>query len=251
MKTLLRDTRLIFMSSIKETWRNPIWIIVGLTQPIMYLLLYAPLLENVPGLGGPNAYNVFVPGLLIMTALFGSLFVGFDILSKLRSGVIERLRVTPIHRLAIVLGMVLRDVLMLLVQCAALCAASLLFGFRPHPLGVAILFALMALVGVSMSSLSYSLALAVKDENALASSVNMFSLPLLLLSGVFLPLTFAPQWMQTAAEINPMAHAIEASRALVEGSVTDSSVMIGFVMFLALGMIFAYWLSRAIRQATA
>jgi ABC-2 type transport system permease protein len=237
MTHLLNDTRLIFLSSVKETLRNPIWIIVGMTQPIMYLLLYAPLLENVPGLGGANAYNTFVPGLLIMTALFGSLFVGFDILSKLRSGVIERLRVTPVNRLAIVLGMVL--------QCAVLCSASLLFGFRPNLAGVFILFGLMALVGVSMSSLSYALALAVKDENALASSVNMFSLPLLLLSGVFLPLSFAPRWMQIAAEINPMAHAIDAARALVDGALGDPSVIIGFVAFLAL------WLSRSIRQATA
>jgi ABC-2 type transport system permease protein len=251
MNHLLNDTRLIFLASIKETWRNPIWIIVGLMQPIMYLLLYAPLLENVPGLGGANAYNTFVPGLLIMTALFGSLFVGFDILSKLRSGVIERLRVTPINRLAIVLGMVLRDVLMLLLQCTVLCVASLLFGFRPHPAGILLLYGLMTLVGISMSSLSYSLALMVKDENALASSVNMFSLPLLLLSGVFLPLTFAPQWMQTVAQINPMTHAIDASRALVEGSLGHPSVLIGFVAFLVLGVAFATWLSRSIRQATA
>ena len=251
MTQLLNDTRLIFLSSIKETLRNPIWIIVGMTQPIMYLLLYAPLLENIPGMGGASAYNTFVPGLLIMTALFGSLFVGFDILSKLRSGVIERLRVTPVNRLAIVLGMVLRDVLMLLLQCTVLCGVALFFGFRPNLTGVFILYGLMALVGVSMSSLSYALALAVKDENALASSVNMFSLPLLLLSGVFLPLSFAPRWMQIVAEINPMAHAIDAARALVDGTLSDPSVGIGFVAFLALGVAFAYWLSRSIRQATA
>jgi ABC-2 type transport system permease protein len=249
--SLIRDSLLIFQSSVKETLRNPIWIIVGMTQPIMYLLLYAPLLENVPGMGGASAYNTFVPGLLIMTALFGSLFVGFDILSKLRSGVIERLRVTPVNRLAIVLGMVLRDVLMLLLQCTVLIVASLFFGFRPSLAGVFVLYVLMALVGVSMSSLSYALALAVKDENALASSVNMFSLPLLLLSGVFLPLTFAPRWMQVVAEINPLAHAIDASRALVDGIFTDPSVIIGFVAFLALGVVFSYWLSRSIRQATA
>jgi ABC-2 type transport system permease protein len=251
MTKLLRDTRLIFLSSFKETLRNPVWIIVGMTQPIIYLLLYAPLLENVPGMGGAQAYNSFVPGLLIMTALFGSLFAGFDIITKLRSGVIERLRVTPISRLAIVLGMVVRDVLMLLTQCTVLCVAALFFGFRPDLTGVVFLYLLMALVGVSMSSLSYAFALAVKDENALASSVNMFTLPLLLLSGIFLPLTFAPRWMQIVAEINPLAHAIDASRAMVNGIWSEPSVVIGFGAFLVLGTLFAYWLSRSIRQATA
>lgn len=248
---LFRDTMLMFQSSVKETLRNPIWIIVGLTQPIVYLLLYAPLLENVPGMGGTDAYNTFVPGLLIMTALFGSLFAGFDILAKLRSGVIERLRVTPISRLAIVLGMVCRDVVMLLLQCTGLMFASLFFGFRPDIGGVIVLYLLMILVGVSMSSLSYAVALAVKDENALASSVNMFSLPLLLLSGVFLPLTFAPRWMQVVAEVNPLAHAIEAARFLVDGVFGERSIFIGFAAFIVLGVLFAIWLSRAIRQATA
>lgn len=251
MYHFLRDTRLIFVSALKDTWRNPVWIVVGLTQPTLYLLLYAPLLENVPGLGGTNAYNTFVPGLLIMTALFSSLFVGIDVLTKLRSGVIERLRVTPVNRTAIVLGMVLRDVLMLWLQCAVLCVVSLLFGFRPSLLGIGILFGLMALVGVSLSSLSYALALAVKDENAFFSTVNMFSLPLLLLSGVFLPLSFAPRWMQIAAEINPMAHAIDAARALVNGTASDPSVLIAFAIFLVISVIFAYWLSRTIRQVTA
>jgi ABC-2 type transport system permease protein len=248
---LLRDTSLIFGSSFKETLRNPIWIIVGLTQPIMYLLFYAPLLENIPGLGGANAYNTFVPGLLIMTALFSSLFVGFDLITKLRNGVIERLRVTPISRLAIVLGMVARDVLMLLVQCSVLCVASLLFGFRPDAIGVVALFGLMILIGVAMSLLSYGLALAVRDENALASSVNMFSLPLLLLSGVFLPLTFAPVWMQTVSKINPLTHAIDAARVLIDGVFSQPSVLLGFVIFAGLGVICAVWVNRAVRQATA
>lgn len=248
---LLRDTSLIFGSAIKETLRNPIWIIVGLTQPIMYLLLYAPLLENIPGLGGANAYNTFVPGLLIMTALFSALFVGFDLITKLRNGVIERLRVTPVSRLAIVMGMVAKDVCMLLMQCGVLCIASLFFGFRPDVAGVVVLFGLMILIGVAMSSLSYGLALAVRDENALASSVNMFSLPLLLLSGVFLPLTFAPAWMQTVAQINPLTHAIDAARALIVGAFSEPSVLIGFGVFAALTVVFALWVNRAIRQATA
>jgi ABC-2 type transport system permease protein len=248
---MLRDTRLIFRSTLTETLRNPVWIIVGLTQPIMYLVLYAPLLENVPGLGGPNAYNVFVPGLLIMTAVFSSLFVGFDLINKLRNSVIERLRVTPVSRIAIIMGMVIKDVLMLLSQCTVLCVASLFLGFRPHLAGTALLFGLMILIGVSMSLLSYGLALAVRDENTLASSVNMFSLPLLLLSGVFLPLTFAPQWMQTIAQINPLTHAIDGSRALISGALNAPSVWLGFAVFAFLTAIFMGWVRRAIRQATA
>ena len=81
------------------TLRNPVWIIVGLLQPFLYLVLFGPLLksiaESTPGFPPGGAFNIFVPGLLIQIALFGAAFVGFGLISEMRSGVVERMRVTP------------------------------------------------------------------------------------------------------------------------------------------------------------
>ncbi|MBE0689668.1 MAG: ABC transporter permease, partial [Anaerolineae bacterium] len=85
----------------------------------------------------------------------------------------------------------------------------------------------------------------------LASMANLFTLPLLLLSGVLLPLTFAPQWMRTIADVNPLAYAIDASRALVSCTTGDPSVLIGFGAFAVLTALFAYWVTRSIRHAVA
>ena len=84
--------------SVILTLRNPVWVFMGLMQPILYLLLFGPLLNNVarmPGFPPGGAFNVFVPGILVMTALFGSVFVGFGLCDELREGVVERMRVTP------------------------------------------------------------------------------------------------------------------------------------------------------------
>ena len=106
MRTL-RDTWLIFQRSVTLTLRNPVWLIMGLLQPILYLLLFGPLLKSIasmPGFPPGGAFNVFVPGILVMTALFSSAFVGFGLCEELREGVVERMRVTPMSRVAMLLG---------------------------------------------------------------------------------------------------------------------------------------------------
>ena len=90
--SFIRDTMLVFRRQERLALRQPAWVIIGLTQPILYLALFGPLLKGLPGTslgGGGNAYRFFVPGLLIQLALFGSTFVGFAIISDWRSGVIE------------------------------------------------------------------------------------------------------------------------------------------------------------------
>src|SRR5579859_5585989 len=97
---------------------------------------------------------------------------------------------------------------------------------------------------------SYGLALAVKNENALASTVNFFALPLLLLSGITLPITLAPALLQHIARLNPFACAVNAARALVNGNPGDISVLYAFVIFIVLTVLSLAWASRSMRQAT-
>ncbi len=74
----LRDTWLVFQGQIMNLLRQPVWIIVGLFQPVMFLLLFAPLLKPALSAGGAvsdaDVYRTFVPGLLVMLAIFGGLF---------------------------------------------------------------------------------------------------------------------------------------------------------------------------------
>lgn len=254
MSKLLRDTGLIFGRSLLVTRRNPVWVIIGLFQPALYLLLFAPLLDGLGGMPGFNSgssFNIFTPGLMVMTALFGSAFVGFGVIEDLRAGVLERLRVTPASRLALLLGMVLRDVVVLLIQSTVLVVIATLMGLRADPAGLVLLFGLMALIGALMASASYALALTVKDENALASSLNTVMQPLLLLSGILLPLTLAPPIIKALASVNPFSYAVDASRALVNGSLGDSAVLAGFGFVAVLMALAVYWAVRVFRSATA
>src|SRR3954462_8523527 len=210
----LRDTWLIFQRQMQLMLRNPVWLIVGIIQPLFYLLLFAPLLK--PALGvrtNAEAYQVFVPGLLVLLAMFGSLFTGFGLIAELRAGVIERSRVTPVSRFALLIGRSLRDVVSLLFQALLIVLIAVAFGLRVNALDVAAAFGLMAVVSLMLSAFSYAISLKLRSEDALAPLLNTITQPLLLTAGILLPLTFAPKWLKTVADWNPFSWAVDGVRA--------------------------------------
>ncbi len=254
MRKLLRDTWLIFVPNVRTTLRTPIWIIVGMFQPACYLLLFAPLLKPIaktPGFPAGGALRVFTPGLLVMMAMFGSAYVGFGLIGDLRTGLIERLRVTPVSRLALLLGRALRDVLMLIFQSTVLLIVALALGLQASLAGVAIAYGLVVLIGLLAASCSYGLALATKSEDTLASSLNLFTLPLLLLSGIMLPLTLAPLWLQYLGTVNPLSHAVDAARLLFNGNLSDPTVAWGFVFLAIPTAVAVWWAARSFRTVVA
>lgn len=253
MPKLMRDSGLIFISALRTTLRNPAWVFLGLFQPVCYMLLFAPLLKNlvgVPGFPRGGAYNVFTPGLMMMMAIFGTGFAGFTVIGQLREGVIERLRVTPVNRLALMIGMISVSLLNLLAQTALLVIIGMLLGFRPNPGGLLLLVVLLLIGGLMMASCSYAVALALKNEGSLAAAVNLVALPLLLLSGIMLPLSFAPHILRDIAKANPFAYAVDGSRALVAGSLGSASVTQAFIIFAVLAIGALYWATAGIRKAT-
>jgi ABC-2 type transport system permease protein len=249
----LIETRLLLGRSLRATLRNPVWMLFGLFQPALYLLLFEPLLNKLtlPGFGHTSAINIFAPGLLIMMALFSAGFAGFNVCEDLRHGVIERLRVTPASRVAMLLGMVLRDVITFLVQCLLLIVIALFMGLTLNIPGVLILFVLMTLIALMVASVSYALAFLLKDEGSLAAALNTFALPLMLLSGVTLPLTLAPQILQNIAKFTPFSHAVDAARSLVNGQLGDQSVAIAFIFMGVLMVLGVFWATRVFRKAVA
>lgn len=238
---------------MRATLRTPVWVGLGLFQPVCWLLLFAPLLENLPaapGLPRGSTLTVFLPGLLILQALGSTSFVGFGLIAELRAGVIERFRVTPVSRLALPLGWALRDVVVLLVQAILRLAVGWLLELRAHPAGVALALGLVVLIGLLQASRSYALALLLKNEDALAPTLNFFFLPALLLSGIALPLALAPAWLRAIAALNPYAYAVDAARALFSTG-TAGPVVRGYAIVAALAVLSLAWVTRAFRQAAA
>ncbi len=156
---MLRDAMIIFRYQMQLLLREPVWIVVVMVQPLLYLALFAPLLEGItktPGFPPGDAWQVFVPGLLIQLGIFGSMFVGFGIIAEIRFGTVERMRVSPASRLGLLLGRILRDTLVLLIQATLLTLIAVAFGLRVSAAGALITVGIVGLLGVSLSSLSYA-----------------------------------------------------------------------------------------------
>ncbi|PYC78838.1 multidrug ABC transporter permease [Streptomyces tateyamensis] len=243
---LARDTWLIFQRQLLLMWRTPIWLIVGVVQPLFYLLLFAPLLRPVLAPGGSyaQAYRIYVPGLLTALVIMGGLFTGFSLLGELRAGIIERTRVTPVSRTALLLGRAMREVVALLVQAVIITLVALPFGLTV-PFGLLLLaYLLLGLLALMASSVSFGLALMVRSDAALAPVLNTIAQPIALLSGVLLPLSLAPGWLRAVADWNPFYWAVEGIRALFAGHLGDASVWRSLVLVSALTVVAVLWSAR-------
>ena len=241
--SFFRDTWTIFSRAMRLSLRQPLWVAIGLLQPILYLTLFGPLLQNIAATSGfqGDAWQVFVPGLLVQLGIFGGLFVGFGIIAEWRSGVIERQLVTPASRNAIITGRSLRDVVVIVVQAAVLVGCAFLLGLRV-PVGALLIgLVLVALLGAAFSFISNAIGIATKSEDALAPMVNTLALPILLLSGILLPMSIAPQWLQIVSNFNPFKHIVEALRAVFLGDFGNSIVWIGLVLAVVL-VVLGSWL---------
>lgn len=151
-------------------------------------------------------------------------------------------------RPAIVLGRALRDMIVLVVQALLVLVVALIMGMRPNPAGVALMLLLMALTGLFAAGLSYGLALALRDENTMSQVLQLVALPVILLTGILLPMSLAPQWMQAVATVNPLYHAVEAGRALFAGDLTNGHIALAFGLMSVLGLLTMRWSVRSMRR---
>jgi len=242
MTQILRDINLIFQRQMRQSLRNPVWVVIGLINPILYLAFFGPLATQFAKYSDPhaNGWSIYVPGLLVQLGLFGSSFVGFGLIGEWRDGIIERMRVTPVSRVALLLGRVLRDVVVLLTQSILLLAAAVILGLRAPLFGVFLGLAFIFLLAISLSSVSYTLAMMTKSEDAFAAMLNTITVPLMLLSGILLPMNRAPAWLRTLSHFNPFYYIVEAMRDVFQGHYLSGSVAAGLLVAVAMSAL-AVW----------
>jgi ABC-2 type transport system permease protein len=251
---LLRETWIVFERYFGKSLSSLPYMGVSLAQPVLYLVLFAPLLKSVaavPGFPRGGAYNVFVPGLLVQLGLFSATSGGWGLIAEVKAGVIERLRVTPASRAALLLGRTLRDIAMLVLQALLIVVAAVPFGLTLRLPGVLLAFVLMALIALLMASVSHAAALLLRDENTFGAIVFSATLPLLLLSGVLLPMSLAPVWLQDVSAFNPLLYAVDAQRSLFANQVANAAVLKGFVAVGGLALLSLVAAARAFGRAAA
>ncbi|MDA0566237.1 ABC transporter permease [Streptomonospora sp. S1-112] len=236
--SFLRDTWIVYLRQLRPTLHAPVFGLgFSMLQPVLYLVLFAPLLSGMPGAMGDNSLQWFVPGVLAMLGLFGTAFAGFGLLPEIRSGAHERMLATPASRVALLLGRVLRDVSVLLVQSVVILLAVLPFGLEVSLPGAAAGLVLLMVLGTGLGTLSYLLAMTLREESMFAAALQTMIMPLILLSGVMLPMDLAPAWLYALSRANPVSHVVDAERALFAGDFADVSVLAGTGVAVAIAAV--------------
>jgi ABC-2 type transport system permease protein len=250
--TFALQSGLFFRRKWLETLRQPVWIITGLSTPLLYLALFEPLLRSVAGgtsLPAGHVLDVFVPGILALVAFGAGMGAGWVVIWELDSGVIERLRVTPASRFALLLGTVLRDVAMFVLPGIVVIGIAVGFGFNAHWAGLALMFVLLALFTAACSATSSALGIQLKQIGSLAAVVTGVQLPITLLSGILLPLSLGPDWLEVLGHLNPMYYTVQAARDLAAGTITTTAVGTGFLVTGAAAALAMWWGTRSYQRA--
>jgi ABC-2 type transport system permease protein len=232
---LARDTVIVMTRELRPVLRDPFSLIFGMLQPLVFLALFGPLLVGSLGGEANNAlgesvWQWFVPSILVMTALFGTTTVGANLLYEFHTGAHERMLVTPLSRPSLLIGRALKEMVPLAGQAVIIVLVMIPFGFVLYPAGALLGLALLAVFGVGLGSLSYALAIAVRKQEWMFWAVQQTLIfPLMILSGMLLPLETGPEWMQLVAKFNPLAYIVDAERALFGGQIATSAAMWGAV----------------------
>ena len=248
----LRECSIVFRRQIRMNLRNPAWVIIGMLQPVLYLLLFGPLLKPlISQFGAANAYTFFVPGMLVQLGLFGAFFAGFSLIGEWREGVIEAERVTPASRTALLVGRLTRDVLQLLVQAVILVGLGYALGMDASFGGMVLGVVLTVLIGGACAAASNALALTTKSEDVMAPVINVVMMPVLLLSGILLPMTIGPEWLRKASDFMPTRWVVDATRSMFGGDFGGSDIWWGTGWALLLFVLALWWGTATFRRENA
>ena len=231
-RSVVTDTLTVLARELRPLLRDPFSVVFSLVQPLFFLALFGPLLSGNLGGGVPggDVWQWFVPAILVMTSLFGSSVVGSNLLYEMQTGAHERMLVTPLSRSSLLVGRALKEIVTLVAQAALIVLVMLPFGFELFPVGAVLGLALLGVLGVGLGSLSYALAIAVRKQDWMFWVVQQTVLfPLMILSGMLLPLDGGPGWMRALSNVNPLTYVVEAERALFAGDLVNSDVLWGAV----------------------
>lgn len=248
----LRESYIVFRRQLRMNLRNPAWVVIGMLQPVLYLLLFGPLLKPlISQFGATNAYTFFVPGMLVQLGIFGAFFAGFSLIGEWREGVIEAERVTPASRTALLVGRLIRDILQLFVQALILVGLGFAMGMEASAAGIALGVLLTLLVGGACAAASNALALTTKSEDVMAPVINMVMMPVLLLSGILLPMTIGPDWLLAASDWMPFRWVVDAVRTSFAGDFATAPMVWGSLWATALFALAIWWGTATFRRENA
>ena len=217
------DTYTIFWREMKRYRKSRSGVIIRLIQPVVWIIVIGntfvetqPLIQSV---GFAGEYIEFMaPGVIILTAIFTSIFGGVNTLWDRRYGFMNKALTSPISRSSIALGKMLAISLIAAFQASLVLGIALAIGVSfPEPLLVIPIMAIVIMFSLGFSGISVMVAATAKSQETFWGIINFLGMPLFMLSPALFPLELLPEWLATAARFNPVTYTILLIRGMMTG----------------------------------
>lgn len=233
-------------------------VIIRLIQPAIWIIVIGntfsgtqPLIQSV---GFDGEYIEFMaPGVVILTAIFTSIFGGVNTLWDRRYGFMNKALTSPVSRSSIALGKMLAISMIAALQASLILGIAFAIGVSfPNPIVIAPIMAIVILFSLGFSGISVMVAATAKSQETFWGVINFLGMPLFMLSPALFPLELLPDWLATAARLNPVTYTVLLVRGLMTG-VTEGvspamSIGIIFVFVLAMVGLASYVFTREVNK---
>ncbi len=247
---MIRETIALTVRELKHWYRNKIQIFMMLIQPVVWLGLFGqafPIRLPPASLNGaPDYISYMSVGILAVTALFTCMFAGMSIVWDRRFGFLNKLRAAPIPRGSIPVSRVVAAMIRAVISSIMVLLIALVFTQIPGLIGLTItsnfgvlealgMLLILVLLSTAFAAIFVAISLTIKTQETLFAVINLLNLPLMFASAALFPIGGMPDWLQTAAKLNPLTLAVDGMRQLLfSGSVGIYSLevdIIGLLVF--------------------
>ena len=256
----LRETWILGGRSLRRFYRVPANPVSTLLFPLIQLFVFSQLFKDIvslPGFvasgNGSGSYlDYLAPGQVAFTVFFAVAWSGSTLLVDWRNGYLDKLRASPINRLAILAGELVPLFMVSMAMAAAILILAVLLGAHvatglPGALAIVVLGGGF---GVAWAGTSMFPALVTKNEQATGTLAMLF-MPIAFMSTAFVPVALMPGWLQTVNDWNPISYVIEAMRSLMTVGFEGDVIGRALVAVLILGVVLQGATLWAFRRLTA
>lgn len=217
MSAALRVLRETARRGWLKTLRRPVPLTFSFVQPLFWMLIFGFLFQRFslgPAYAGLTYLDFLLPGVAVMTVLFGASQSGIDLVRDLQTGFVQRMARSTTYPGWALGGKVSADVARLLLQGCVVAALGVALGarLRVHPGGLLVGAAGVAAFAVAYASLSCWIALRTRAQESMAVFVHLVNVPLLFTSTALVPARQMPPWLAELARWNPLTRVADALR---------------------------------------
>lgn len=239
---LLLSSALVVRRTLITIYRTPSALLPPIAISLFFLIIYDSTLGRasgfIPNLGTNNYLGFILPLSIVSSSLSGAGIAAQNLVRDLESGYFDKLLLTPISRLSLLLGPILAGAIILGLQASLVMLVAVLLGLDPATglPGILAVIGLAILLGTGFAGFTVSAALG-SGNAAATQGASFIFFPLTFLAPTFVPLDLLDGWLKAAARINPITYVMEAMRSLLNSGWDAETIWQGVLACLFLGVL--------------